>query len=209
MAHRNVLFPVKVSRGATVTPVYNTTINQAGNAREIRNVEWSRGLMNMSVSAVLKDKPTIADMIAFFRAVAKGSEYSFDFRDPHDLNAGIDLSDGSASAHNFAVGDGATTEFKLYKVYSYGGFTEARRIQRPKDPILVYLDDVLVPDTDYTVDYTIGKITFDVAPAIDADIGWSGEFYTAVRIEGDRYSMKMDATSAVVDLQLWEVLLPE
>lgn len=210
MAHRDVLFPEKVSRGASISPLYNTTVNQAGNGREVRNVEWSRGLLVAEINVVLKDKPTIEDLLSFYRAVAKGAGYSFNFRDPSDLSAGIDLSTGVETAHNFEVGTGAQTIFPIYKVYTYGAYTEERRIQKPITPIKVYVNDVeQTVTTDYTVNYSTGKITFVVAPGIGDDVGWSGEFATPMRFAEDKLSFNMEATSAEFGATLMEVLLPD
>lgn len=210
MSHRDVLFPEKATRGASISPQYSTTINQGGNGMEVRNVEWSRGLTVASISAILKSKPDIEEFLSFLRAVAKGAGYSFNFRDPSDLSAGIDLSDGTESAHNFDTGDGVTTIFPIYKIYTYGAYTEARRIQKPISPIKVYVNDVLkVVTTDYTVNYATGKITFVSAPGNGLDVGWSGEFALPVRFAEDKVELIVEATSATITATLMEVVLPD
>lgn len=207
MAHREVLFPQKAAQGMSFSPRYSTVVVQAGAGFETRNSEWSRALDIYDISCTLKDKPAIDEMLRFLRAVCKGSAYSFDFRNPADLSAGIDLSSGAESSHEFAEGDGSETDFQIYKVYTYGAFEERRPIQRPITAIKVYLDGVAqVVTTDYTVNYSTGVITFVSPPALGVDIGWSGEFYTPVRWLEDRVNMVLEgANSAILGGALTEV----
>lgn len=54
--------------------------------------------------------------------------------------------------------------------------------------------------TNYTVDNTIGKITFSVAPPAGHVITWSGEYDTPMRFMGNSFPIKPDQTS---DVQAW------
>jgi len=103
-------------------------------------------------------------------------------------------------AHNFAIGNGIQTVFELVRVYDSGGFTEARRITRPRNPIRVYLNGALQA-TGFTVDYNAGRITFTVPPGNGIAVGWSGEFFVPVRFDTDVLSMEY-VSPTVGDAQL-------
>lgn len=63
--------------------------------------------------------------------------------------------------------------------------------------------------TNYTVDNTVGKITFSVAPPAGHVITWSGEFDTPMRFMNNGFQLKPDVTSDVQGLTLCEILPAE
>ena len=212
MAFHNVVFPERYSQGAVGGPGFRTTIVTTGSGYEQRNSDWQSARNRYDVSHVLTTAELREEFITFFRA-RKGSAHGFLFKDWMDYFAGMVWNSSTKTldhdaAHNFAVGDGVETVFKIYKVYSSGGAEERRRITRPKSAIKVYVNDVEVT-TGFSVNYSTGTITFTSAPALNDDIGWSGEFYVPVRFESD--DLNMEATSpnrGDVSLGLLEIREP-
>lgn len=82
----------------------------------------------------------------------------------------------------FAFGDGVTTGFQLTKSYPFedSGAVYVRPIFKPLVPgVVLYADDVPVPGA--SVDPLTGWVEFDVAPAMDAVLAWTGEYRVCVR----------------------------
>ena len=193
MAFHNVLFPEDYSRGAVGGPEFRTTVVSTGSGYEQRNVDWASARCRWDLSRLLYDPETRDQTITFFRA-RKGRAHSFLFKDWADYFVGMAWNPSTkvldhSGAHNFAVGNGSQTVFDIYKVYDSGGFTETRRITRPKSTIRVYLNGVLQV-SGFTVNYSTGKITFSTPPANGVNVGWSGEFYVPVRFDTDVLSME-------------------
>ena len=65
------------------------------------------------------------------------------------------------------------------------------------------------PTTAYTVDNTVGKITFTVAPTGGQVITWSGEFDVPARFLQNSFALKPDVASDIQGLQIVEILPAE
>ena len=63
--------------------------------------------------------------------------------------------------------------------------------------------------TNYTVDNTVGKITFATAPPAGHVVTWSGEFDTPMRFMMNGFSLKPDTSSDIQGLSLCEILPAE
>lgn len=193
MAFHNVIFPEDYSQGAVGGPEFRTTVVSTGSGYEQRNVDWATARCRWDLSRLLYDPATRDQTIAFFRA-RKGRAHSFLFKDWADYFVGMVWNPSTKTldhvgAHNFAVGNGSQTVFDILRVYDSGGFTESRRITRPKSAIRVYLNGVLQV-SGFTVNYSTGKITFSTPPGSGVNVGWSGEFYVPVRFDTDVLSME-------------------
>lgn len=84
-------------------------------------------------------------------------------------------------------GDGGTNEFQLRKGYTIGLNTKYRTILLPvEDTVLIAVDGILkVEDTDYTVNYETGIITFlpGHIPSTGAEVTAGFMFYVKVRFD--------------------------
>ena len=209
MAFHNVLFPTDYSRGAVGGPEFRTTIVETGSGYEQRNVDWDTARCRWDLSRLLIDPSTRDATILFFRA-RKGKANSFLFQDWNDFYAGMAYTGTPSTlthtgAHNFAVGDGITTVFQIYKVYTDTYGTENRKITRPVSPIRVYLAGVN-QGSGFTVDYTTGKVTFATAPGSGVAIGWSGQFNVPVRFDTDHLPVEyLNPTSGNIAVTIVEV----
>lgn len=63
--------------------------------------------------------------------------------------------------------------------------------------------------TNYTVDNTVGKITFGTAPPAGHVITWSGEFDVPARFLQNSFALKPDVASDIQGLQIVEILPAE
>ena len=105
---------------------------------------------------------------------------------PQDLLATPAPDDGTATQQGFGSGDGATTEFQLYR--ALGGFAEP--VYAPTT-----VSEVRVAGVAQTVgvDYTLGSlgvIDFTVAPAAGAALDWTGTFDWLCRFEDDSIGLE-------------------
>lgn len=209
MAFHNVIFPEDYSQGAVGGPEFRTTVVSTGSGYEQRNVDWASARCRWDLSRLLYDPATRDATIAFFRA-RKGRAHSFLFKDWADYFVGMAWNTSTKTldhtgAHNFATGNASQTVFDIYRVYDSGGFTERRRITRPKSAIRVYLAGVQ-QTSGFTVNYNTGQITFSTAPGSGVAVGWSGEFYVPVRFDTDVLSMEyLSPTSGDAPLPVVEV----
>lgn len=130
-----------------------------------------------------------------------GGELSFDFQDWRDHGV---------EDETFGVGDATETEFPLVKSYPFGTANHVRRIYRPVSAITIKVDDVAVSSDDYTVDYDLGIVTFDTAPANEAILTWTGSFNVPVRFDPSIQSSAPTTVHEKFDtFTLYEVRLRE
>lgn len=209
MAFHSILFPEDYSQGAVGGPEFRTTVVTSGSGYEQRNADWATARCRWDLSRLLYDFTTREATIAFFRA-RQGKAHSFLFKDWADYYVGMTWNPTTkllvhSSAHNIWTGNGSSVTFQLRRIYDSGGFTEIRKITRPKSAIKVYLNNV-EQTSGFSVDYSTGVITFSTAPTAGTAIGWSGEFYVPVRFDIDALSLEyISPTAGVAQLPVVEV----
>lgn len=211
MSFHNVVFYEDYSRGVVGGPEFRTTVVATGSGYEQRNVDWATARGRWDLSRLLYDETTRTATIAFFRA-RKGRGHSFLFKDWADYYVGMAWNPGTKvldhnGAHNFATGTGAQTTFQLVRIYDSGGYTETRKITRPKTGLKIYKNGVeQAQPADCSVDLATGIVTFVVAPPTGHLVGWSGEFYVPVRFDTDVLSMEyLNPTAGDAPLPVVEV----
>lgn len=161
-------FPETIASGSKFGPGYNTSIARNLGGYEQNNQNWLMPLYEGDVSMGVKDQDGLDQLLAFFHGVA-GRHNSFRFKNFNDYTA--------AGAEGTVVSLTAST-FQLYKTYTYGALTKARKITKPVNGTLV-----ISGGGSYTVDYTTGIIT---KVSGSNPTGWSGEFDTPVRFDVDQ-----------------------
>jgi uncharacterized protein (TIGR02217 family) len=193
----------EVELGAIRRDTMNLEVARSDSGHEDRNRLWSQFLREYEITYPIQQRngqPSDALQQVYNAFLASGGgEDSFDFQDWRDYQATDEL---------FGVGDGAETEFSLIKSYTFGVRTHTRRVYRPVSAITIEADGVLVNAADYTVDYELGTITFDAAPANEVEVTWSGEFNVPVRFDPTIQSSAPTTTLEKFDtFTLYEVRL--
>lgn len=176
--HIDERLPTSVELGAIRRDMMNLEVIESDSGHEDRNRLWSQFKLEFDITYPIAKRNGPADapyavVKAAFRATG-GGEDSFDFKDWGEFQATAEL---------IGIGDGAETVFPLIKTYAFGSRSHERRIYRPVSAISIKADDVTVDPGDYTVDYELGTVTFDAAPAIGVELTWTGEFNVPVRFE--------------------------
>lgn len=194
----------EVSLDAIRRDTMNLEIVRNDSGHEDRNRLWSQFLREYEVSYPIADRgqasTALAEVYNAFLATG-GGEDSFDFQDWRDYTATDEL---------IGIGDGAETDFNLVKNYTFGTRTHTRRIYRPVVSITIEADGVTVNPSDYTVDYELGIVTMDTAPALNVELTWSGEFNVPVRFDPSIQSSALTTNLERYDtFTLFEVRLRE
>jgi uncharacterized protein (TIGR02217 family) len=111
-----------------------------------------------------------------------------------------DWTDFKATGQVIGVGDDTETEFQIVKHYPSGTVTEVRTITKPvAGTVRIYLDGV-EQLAGWSVDTTVGIVTFGTPPAQDVEITADFEFDVPVRFDIDH----MAVTIETYQLHRWQ-----
>ena len=90
------------------------------------------------------------------------------------------------------VGDGTTT-YKFNKIYTSGGTSTLRRIQKPvaSPAAAIYVDGVL-QTTGYTISTSAGTVVFSSTKSGAQTLTWEGTFDVPVRFDSDEFRSRFD-----------------
>jgi uncharacterized protein (TIGR02217 family) len=184
MSHITTRLSDHVEIGATRIEEQDVEIVQTDGGNEVRNTRWSQPLLRFELSFPMsrRDDEVFIEVRNAYRA-CRGALHSFKFRDWSDYEVTNEL---------FGTGDGAATVFPLYKNYEFGSETQSRRIYQPVSPIALKGDGVTI-GSGYSVNYTTGVVTFDVAPLDEIVLTWTGEFDIPVRFDTPLQSVGVDS----------------
>ena len=172
-------------------PRTNTSVQVSAGGGEQRNQNWEHPLHRFILPEAAGRQWTVLEALKKHWLIMRGPFHSFPFYDPLDF-ASRDLVkpnlEPTVTMTDQFIGttDGFTDTFQLVKTYSVGAETYDRTIHLPVlDSVIVAIDGVLVPDTDYTVSRPGGEITFDLPPAAGDQITAGFLFDVEVRFESD------------------------
>ncbi len=184
--HSNVVFNPNFPEGfnyPSKTPMFLKTIvhSPQSGAGEIRSstqlypiweisydLNWARGAENIPSS--------LYNYLLGFFLQAGGQLSDFLY---------LDVNDNTANKQFIGIGDGATANFQLQRAINIGFDI----VQNLNGAPTIYLNDVVVPTTQYSVTQT-GIIVFAAAPAAGSVLTWSGNFYYRVRFASDEMTFE-------------------
>lgn len=197
MPYLDVLFPESISAGCRVVPKFNNVIVRGASGIRDVQINWDAPLRRLDVGHVVKDRTTLSEFLDFWMTV-RGTAYSFKFWDPTDYEVGTAYqNDAIAYVGSEVIGTGDDVETEFQMVKKYGGSVNplVRKITKPIDgTVKVYLDDVeKVEDTDYTVDYLTGIVTFTDPVPMGVEVSWAGHFHIEASFESDEPILQLDS----------------
>lgn len=145
------------------------------------NQLFSKALMSFDVASGLKSLDDCHELLRFFN-VMQANDSVVLFTDKTDFKSCAPLQTAAFTDCVIGTGDGATTQFQLYKTYTAGGLTYSRKITRPMTgTVTVGKNGVLQTlTTHYTINHNTGVITFVAAPANGLSITAGFHFYVPV-----------------------------
>lgn len=183
MSYHDDLFPMGIAYGARGGPEFNTTILELASGFEKRNINWSKARAKYNVMHGVKVPADMDRLLNFFNA-RFGRAYSFPF---------FDHKDHKIVNQVVGTGNGIAKVFQIYKRYQSGIYYYDRLITKIKPNTIgnvmvgsiTYVKDG--PGADgYKIDLLTGKLTFNVAPAINQPVIITYvEFYVHVRFDVD------------------------
>ncbi|TNE36267.1 MAG: TIGR02217 family protein [Alphaproteobacteria bacterium] len=193
MSFHEIRFPTRISYGASGGPRFSTTVQILNSGFEQRNINWAEARREYSFDISPSRGEDWAAVLAFFHA-RYGRAYGFRLKD---------FSDFEMAQQQIGTGDGATTEFQIFKRYVDVGEI-APAYDRPlkkivADTALVWVDGTSLL-SGWSVDETTGLLTFDTAPESDVEISVSCEFDVPVRFDTDL----MQAAIPGPDIHHWQ-----
>jgi uncharacterized protein (TIGR02217 family) len=168
---------------------FNTRVTTLANGRERRNANASQGRHRYTVpfqNISREEYRSIRQM----HEVCLGMLHAFLYFDPLA---------NEADAQLFAVGDGATTQFQLSTLSVIDGVSYQRQVTalyRPGDNGEAVPSTVTVTvngaPTVVTLNEDRGLVIFAAAPALGANLRWSGLFSVWVRFDSDTLPFSID-----------------
>jgi uncharacterized protein (TIGR02217 family) len=182
------VLPALLGQGWSVTrtPTFQTRIQRTVSGRELRALDYPYPLWQFSlVYDVLRDAaPPQADLrtLMGFVMACQGAFATFLYDDPTD-----DQATGAA----LGTGDSATIVFQLQRFFGPAGgigFTEP--ITAPNTVGAVYLNGVIQPRANWSVDPATGLVTFTAPPSAGRTVTADFSFYFRCRFMSDAYSFE-------------------
>lgn len=175
------IFPTAIGFGSTSTSKWNRrrVATPAGYAQV--NQLFSKALMSFDVATGLKSLDDCHELLRFFN-VMQANDSTVLFTDKTDFKSCAPLETAAYDDCVIGVGDGVTTTFQLYKVYSAGGLEYSRKITRPMTGTVKSgvngVEKTIT--TDWAVNVNTGVITYNAAPGNGLDVTAGFHFYVPV-----------------------------
>ncbi|WP_157015087.1 DUF2460 domain-containing protein [Mesorhizobium xinjiangense] len=192
----DVLFPLKISFGATGGPRRRNEIVTLTSGREQRNARFAHSRRAYDVGTGLRSLEDLHELTEFYEA-RRGSLHAFRFRDPFDMKSCRPSDTVSAEDQTIGTGDGSTASFALAKTYGVGADAYRRPIGKPvAGSVRVAVDSVeLAEGSQFTVDAASGTVTFlaGSVPGSGAVITAGFLFDVPVRFDGEELSISLAA----------------
>lgn len=151
-----------------------TNVSTTVGKKEIRNSTWNNGRRKYNLIYKNCSQKTYEELQAFFM-LCNGRQKAFNFFDKNENKIANQL---------IATGDGATTSFKIFKIYTYDNMSVQRDVKKVKN-VKIYLNNNQIDSAKYSI--TDGIITFtnDSLPQAGDNIYIDCNFYTIVRFTND------------------------
>ena len=201
MTFHETRFPTNISLGSEGGPERRTEIVALGSGHEERNSRWadSRRRYNAGYNAGygVKSIDDLYQLVDFFEE-RRGQLYGFRWKDITDHKSTTPANNIAATDQALGTGDGTTLTYQLQKTYGSAYAPYNRAINKPVlGTVKVALDgEEQEQGIDYTLDHTIGVITFSNAPGSGVQVTAGFEFDVPVRFDIDRLSIDMSEFNA-------------
>ena len=201
-----VRFPDDISRGARGGPERRTQIIELASGDEERNASWANSRRRYDAAYGIRRADDLAVVVAFFEA-RNGRLYGFRWKDWADYKSCLPSGTPAATDQAIGTGDGMTTDFQLVKVYRSGSQSWTRTITKPVSGTVLVAIDGAEQTSGWSVDTTIGIVTFTSAPAAGAIITAGFEFDVPVRFDTDTLDVTLDVErlGSITSIPLIEV----
>lgn len=205
-----------VERGALGGARFNTSVLQLDSGYEKRNINWSVPISEFDVGFGLllkfqvdpNDTALDVDELINFFYIVQGQAHSWRMKDWSDYEIGYQNgSTTGISRQILGLGDDTTTNFQIFKRYSFGGQTFDRTgltKMVDNDKVVLTLDGILQTGggTDYTIDADRGLFQMIVAPASTGGTGPGGEELLEFRCEFDNH-VRLNTDDLKINMEMF------
>lgn len=176
-----VRLPDDIERNARGGPAFKTSVSLLASGKEKRLRKWTQPLGSWDIGYGIQKWADIEDVIAFHYS-KMGRGFGFRFKD---------WSDYTMLRQEIGIGDGAVTDFQLFKRYSDGTFFFDRTLEKiVSSPIQVWVNNVEFFDpADFSIDLNTGLITLVVAAPGSELVEAACEFDVPVRFREDELNI--------------------
>ncbi len=213
MGFHEVQFPTGISYGSRGGPGYSTTVIESEGGAEQRIARQSAAKRTYNAKFGIKSHSDLREVLSFY-LVRLGCAYGFRFKDHLDFTTAADgVSAPSPTDQNIGTGNGSNTTFQLRKVYTSGAYSILRNLTKP----VAGTTRVAINGTEqlsgFSVDTTLGIVTFTSPPAnlalvtagcqFDVPVRFSSEVDQALQASMDDYDQ-----GNIPDIPLVEILDP-
>ncbi|WP_102224352.1 DUF2460 domain-containing protein [Acidimangrovimonas sediminis] len=197
MGFDEIRFPANLSFGSVGGPERRTEIVTLANGYEERNTPWADSRRHYDAGVGLRSLDDVEALIAFFEA-RRGQLNGFRWKDWADYRSCLPSGRVAFDDQVIATGDGATTAFRLQKVYRSGDQSYARPILKPvAGTVKVGIaGEPLVEGLQYSVEAATGVVTFAAAPDVGVPVTAGFEFDVPVRFDTDRVQVSVQSFQA-------------
>jgi uncharacterized protein (TIGR02217 family) len=184
-----------IIEGTIGGPTYSTDVIVVKSGREKRNTNWNTSRGRWEIGERQLDIRELHSLIGFFRA-RQGKSQGFRFKDWGDYKAThAALTVNGVTTQGLlgtGVGDGTTT-YKFNKIYTSGGTSTLRRIQKPvaSPAAAIHVDGVL-QTSGYTISTSAGTVVFSSTKTGAQTLTWEGTFDVPVRFDTDEFRSRFD-----------------
>ena len=206
MAFHDVRFPDNISRGARGGPSRRTQIVELASGAEERNASWADSRRRYDCSYGIRRADDLAAVVAFFEA-RNGRLHGFRFKDWSDYKSCLPSETPSNVDQVIGIGDAAMVEFQLLKLYTSGGVSWARAIEKPVAGSVVIAVNSIETVTGWTLDAGTGVVTFGVAPADGAVVTAGFQYDVPVRFDSDDLdvTLRLENLGSITSITLIEI----
>ncbi|MGL4488855.1 MAG: phage distal tail protein, Rcc01695 family [Rhizobiaceae bacterium] len=197
-SYQDVVFPLRIAFGATVTSERKVEVIALASGREQRNARLARSRRTYDAGTGVRSIQDLRAIMDFYEA-RRGPTTSFRFRDPVDNSSRSDGGAAQAGDQIIGTGNGANLRFALSKTYGAGSDAYVRKIKRPvAASVKVAVNGVAAVVTDFSVDVVTGEVVFVPAkiPPNNAIVTAGFEFHVEVRFASETLSANLTAFNA-------------
>jgi len=211
MSFLEIQFPKSISYGSSGGPTTLTHVKTLTSGHERRKKRWPYPRRKYNAAIGVRTSEHLEELIEFF-TVVDGMAYGFRYYDPLDHStAPYGTSPFNDVTLIASASGGEQNDIQLFKSYTRGGKTVQRSINKPiSGTMRVFKNDVEITEgADYSVDYTTGLLSLDVALSVSDKLSWGGEFDVPCRFATDHLDIVMEGEmyGSVSDVPIVEVLV--
>lgn len=191
------LFPLDVSLQGRGGPERRTEIVSLGSNREARNARWNHSRRRYEAGYGVKTLAQLMKIVDFFEE-RRGRLYGFRWRDRLDHTSCAPGNAISPLDQEIGIGDGALSEFPLFKHYGGSFARYSRPIVKPVSGSVRIAVDGEEKTTGILIDYITGFVRFatNQIPPVGSIITAGFLFDTPVRFDTDYLEVDIEAFTA-------------